>query len=181
MMKKVAPGDALNIRAADWKQLVEAAAFVAQRQRQEQSAGLRSGLGEGVLRVRNAESIPLPIYTVVALVRRSSSVTDYDAGGDVDGEAYYDGEFAKAETQPYAVLQEPLEPGQIGRARVYGITPVRLSGNGPCAAPNVAEESAGMLLRGESGSARVLCAPSPDSAWGIVLLGGGGSITSLQA
>ena len=174
MMRKVAPGDALHIRAADWNQLVEAAAFVAQRQRQEQSAGLRSGLGEGVLRVRNAETTSLPIYTVVALVRRSSSVTDYDVGGAVDGEAYYDGGFPKTETQPYAVLQEPLEPGQIGRARVCGITPVRLSGDGPFAAPNVAKESAGMLLRGESGSARVLCEPSKGSAWGIVLLGGGG-------
>lgn len=72
------------------------------------------------------------------------------------------------------MLQEPLEPGQIGRARVYGITPVRLSGDGTFATPNVSEASAGMLLRGESGSARVLCEPSKDSAWGIVLLGGGG-------
>lgn len=172
-MRKVKPGDPLAIRAEDWNQLAEAAEYVA-RQRQE-GKGQRLGLGNGIIRVVNYEDKPLPIYTVVTLKWRSKEVPNYDdETADVPIDTYYQGKLPTWKDAPYAVLQEPLEPGQIGRAMVYGITPVRLSGIGPFAEPIVDPNAAGMLRRGDSGSARVLCDQEPDSAWGIVLLGGGG-------
>lgn len=178
-MRKVKPGDPLAIRAEDWNQLAEAVEYVA-RQRQE-GKGQRLGLGNGIVRVVNDEDKPLPIYTVVALTGRSPAVPDYDEEHvTVSTDSYYHGRLPREANRPYAVLQEALQPKQVGRAMVYGITPVRLEGDGAFADPSIETDTEGMLQRSEGGSARVLCSPDWESPWGIVLLGcgGGGSLPS---
>ncbi|MGN0886809.1 MAG: hypothetical protein ACI4RT_07405 [Candidatus Spyradenecus sp.] len=175
-MKKVNAGDALVIRAADWNQLVDAANFVAEQRQKEAGGAIASGFTEGIVRVHNTEATPLPIYTVVAISGRTPAVPDYDTEETrIPQEVYYEASLPTAENAPYAVLQEALEPDAVGRAKVFGITPVRLSGGSgqPYALPATATGTAGRMVSGESGTARILCPPT-SQGWGIVMLGGGG-------
>ena len=175
-MKKVNSGDALVIRAADWNQLVDAANFVAEQRQKEAGGAIASGFTECIVRVHNTEATPLPIYTVVAISGRTPAVPDYDTEETrIPQEVYYEASLPTAENAPYAVLQEALEPDSVGRAKVFGITPVRLSGGSgqPYALPATAMGTAGRMVAGESGTARILCPPT-SQGWGIVMLGGGG-------
>lgn len=172
-MGKVTQGAPLKIPAKDWNSFIDAAAYVADRQRQEQGGPLKEGLSNGVIRVMNATEDTLPIYTAVALRGRNKEVPDYDVEGtEVPTDVYFNASLEITETRPYAVLQEPLEPGAIGKARVMGVTPVRFTGEAETAfaAPN----AKGRMVASESGSARILCAPAEADGWGIVMLGGGG-------
>ena len=175
-MKKVRPGEPFKVSAADWNQIADAVRFVAEQQNKAQGGIIPAGMHEGLIRVHNATKAALPIYTVVALEGRTPSVPDYDySTTSVPTEPYFKCSSNITEVSPYAVLQEPLGIDEVGKARVFGVTPVRFSdppGSGPFAAPCIGSD-AGRMAAGETGSARILCAPGSNH-WGIVMLGGGG-------
>ena len=177
-MEKVRSGEQLVIKASTWNAFIDAANFAKEQRQNQLGKGLRSGVGAGVILIKNAESELRDRFTALVLndiaVPPSANEDEF-----VSCPPVFEGQrmIAEREGMPYAVLLEPIEAGGIGRAMLLGLTPAKViinSADDKYAVPKVGSD-AGALESSETGVARILWkAGGSGTQWCILQLGGAG-------
>lgn len=177
-MEKVRSGEELVIRASTWNAFVDAANWVKEQRLNRGGKGIRSGAGVGIVFVKNGESEPRERFT--ALVLTDISVTPETNEDEFLScpSVFLGQKMTEArEGMPYAILLEPIEPGEIGRAMVLGIVPAMVTvqdSSDPYAEP-VPNSSTGALRSSATGVARILWkASGSGTQWALLQLGGAG-------
>jgi hypothetical protein len=177
-MEKVRSGEAVSIKASTWNAFVDAAEYVRTARTSAGGGGVRSGLGGGVVAIRNASGKDLGRFAALAVsgvcVTPDSNEDEFVSclptlEGVCMTEDLSDGAFA--------VLLEPVAADAVGRAVVSGIVPAKVTvgsaGHG-YAVPTVGS-STGAMESAASGYARILWAGTGDQPrWCLLQLGGGG-------
>lgn len=178
-MKKVQPGQPLEIKATTWNAFIDAAEYVKNIQSNQNSPSLRNGLHNGVVLIKNGESATYPQFSAMVLadiiIKPAANLREFKEKipafvGCRMIEAY--------EGYPYAILLEPIASGKIGRALLLGIVPVQLSVLDPDHqfAEPVPGSNAGAMQSADTGVARILWrAGNSGSQWCMIQLGGAGS------
>lgn len=178
-MKKVQPGELLEIKASTWNSFIDAANFVKALQSNQGSSSLKSGIHNGIVLVRNAESATWPQYGALVLadlaVKPNSNELEFKSGVPV----FIGRRMATADEEPpYAVLLEPAEFGKLARALLLGVTPakVTISESTHTFAVPTPNSASGALESSDEGVARILWkAGNSGSQWCLLQLGGAGS------
>jgi len=178
-MEKVRSGEKVVIRAATWNAFVDAANFTQSMRQNQLGGGLKSGLGFGIVPLKNCEERDYGRFS--ALVLTGICVTpDTNEDEFLSCHAVFNGNrmTEEREGRPYAVLLEPIAAGQIGRAMVMGITPAKVTVNDSedsYAVPKPGS-STGEMESSTTGVARILWKGSgAGSQWCLLQLGGAGS------
>lgn len=177
-MEKVRSGEAVNIKASTWNAFVDAANWVKEAKQNSLGAGVRSGIGGGIVPMKNMEESAYPRFSALVItgVAVSPSANEDEF---VSCPPVFEGQrmIAEREGMPYAVLLEPIEAGGIGRAMLLGLTPAKViinSADDKYAVPKVGSD-AGALESSETGVARILWkAGGSGTQWCILQLGGAG-------
>lgn len=152
----IRPGDPLRIKASSWNAMQELVA----RSRQAAPGISAPGRGERVVRIKNTTGSPVDRWGVLGIGGVAISPTDnspeFEAGPVLLGVVPTIAHVGK-----YAVLQEPLAAGAIGRAIVSGDTVCRVQVSS--ALHGFAEITSGIttqLKSANSGTAQILFAES---------------------
>lgn len=177
-MEKVRSGDELVIRASTWNAFVDAANWVRDQRINRGAKGVRSGAGVGIVFVKNAESEARERFTALVLcdiaVPPNVNEDEFLSVQPVFiGQKMTD----EREGKPYAILLEPIAPGEIGRAMLLGVVPARVNvgdADDGYAVPTP-NSSSGALQSDTSGVARILWkAGGTGTQWCLLELGGAG-------
>ncbi len=177
-MEKVRAGESVVIRASTWNSFIDAANWVKGERQNRLGKGLKSGVGAGVVLVKNGESELRDRFTALVLadiaVPPSVNEDEFVSSSPVFiGQRMTD----DREGKPYAILLEPIAAGEIGRAMVFGIVPAKVSisdADDQYAVP-VPNSSAGALQSDTTGVARIVWkAGGTGSQWCLLQLGGAG-------
>ena len=177
-MEKVRSGEPVVIRASTWNAFIDAANYTKEMRQNQRGRALRSGVGAGVVLVRNAEPETRDRFTALVLcdVAVPPNVNEDEF---VSCAPVFVGQkmTSEREGRPYAVLLEPLAKDQIGRAMVLGIVPAKVTVNDAddqyaVPTPN---SPAGALESAPTGVARIVWkAGGSGSQWALLQLGGAG-------
>ena len=153
-MEKVRSGEAVSIKAATWNAFVDAANWVKEAKQNSLGVGIRSGIGGGIVPMKNMEDAAYPRFSALVItgVAVSPSANEDEF---VSCPPVFEGQrmIAEREGMPYAVLLEPVEAGGIGRAMLLGLTPAKVvinSADDKYAVPKVGSD-AGALESSETG------------------------------
>jgi len=177
-MEKVRSGQPVVITAATWNSFIDAANFAKDQRQNQFGKGLRSGVGSGIVLIKNAESELRDRFTALVLndiaVPPSANEDEFTSCPPVFiGQKMTD----EREGNPYAILLEPIAAGQIGRAMVFGIVPAKVTisdADDQYAVPTPSS-SAGALQSDSTGVARIVWkAGGTGSQWCLLQLGGAG-------
>lgn len=171
-LQPVSPGSPLRISAGDYNACLEAARdFKSRRLKAEaESKAIRD---PSIVLIRNDTAADLDFMDVLGidepLILPTDNINEWRSRV-----AFSCIEPAATHTGRYAVLQEPIPAGKIGRAMVIGVTPVTLDVTADT--DRFAEIVTGVsssLKTGTSGSARILWKESgTGSKRGVVMLSG---------
>ena len=177
-MEKVRSGEQLVIKASTWNAFIDAANFTKEQRQNQFGKGLRSGVGAGVVLIKNAEPELRDRFTALILndiaVPPSANENEFVSCPPVFiGQKMTD----EREGRPYAILLEPVAAGAIGRAMVFGIVPAKVSiqdADDQYAVPTP-NSSAGALQSDSTGVARIVWkAGGTGAQWCLLQLGGAG-------
>lgn len=177
-MQKVRTGENLVIKASTWNAFIDAANFVKDERQNRIGKGLKSGVGAGVVLIKNAESETRDRFTALVLndiaVPPSANEDEFISCAPVFiGQKMTD----EREGKPYAILLEPIAAGEIGRAMVFGIVPAKVSiqdADDQYAVPTP-NSSSGALQSDSTGVARIVWkAGGTGTQWCLLQLGGAG-------
>ncbi len=177
-MEKVRSGEELVIKASTWNAFIDAANFTKEQRQNQFGKGLRSGVGAGVVLIKNAEPELRDRFTALVLndiaVPPSANENEFVSCPPVFiGQKMTD----EREGRPYAILLEPVAAGAIGRAMVFGIVPAKVSiqdADDQYAVPTP-NSSAGALQSDSTGVARIVWkAGGTGAQWCLLQLGGAG-------
>ena len=177
-MEKVRSGEQLVIKASTWNAFIDAANFTKEQRQNQFGKGLRSGVGAGVVLIKNAEPELRDRFTALILndiaVPPSANENEFVSCPPVFiGQRMTD----EREGRPYAILLEPVAAGAIGRAMVFGIVPAKVSiqdADDQYAVPTP-NSSAGALQSDSTGVARIVWkAGGTGAQWCLLQLGGAG-------
>lgn len=177
-MEKVRSGEAVKIRASTWNAFVDAANYVKEARRDGLGGGARSGLGFGVVLVKNAEGearerFSALVLSDVAVTPKANEDEFVSCPPTFVGRKMTEGR----EGQPYAILLEPVAAGEVGRATLLGVTPAKVAirdAEDGYAVPTPGS-STGALQSDATGVARILWkAGGSGTQWCVLQLGGAG-------
>lgn len=166
--KKARPGQPLEIPAEAYNAFVETALAHKRGQLSQTSEGQRPASAP-TIKVRNETGQPVPRFGVIGLgepiILPSANLPEFQNGVAFRGTLPQPG-------KPFAIAQETLAAGTIGRCLVNGPTPARL---------NVTEESfvtagpagdVGAITTAPNGPARILWRePGTGLKWAIINIG----------
>ena len=177
-MEKVRQGEQVVIKASTWNGFVDAANFVKEARQNSLGAGIRSGVGGGIVPLKNMEDRDYPRFSALVItgVAVSPSANENEF---VSCPTVFEGQrmIAEREDMPYAVLLEPITAHEIGRAMLLGLTPAKVliqSADDQYAVPK-ANSDDGALESSETGVARILWkAGGSGLQWCVLQLGGAG-------
>lgn len=171
-MPDAVPGKKFRVTANEWNAMQAAARAFAPR---SGGVGSSAGLGPGLVFVRNSGQVPLAMHAAVGFS---------GSGYPVNGDSFRsDAPIARCyavndPSAPFAILLQPLEPGETGLARYEGFAVIRVrppTGGGAQyrAAPTV--EDAFLKVK-PSGPVEVVArqnntADEDGLVWALVLLG----------
>lgn len=176
-LKKVQPGQRLQIPAEAFNAFLDASRYVRARQHNNESEPGDEFRQTGIVKVRNVTGQDQQRYSVLALqdpiIGPADNLREFKNRVNFDGDVPDDPPLSGR----YAVLLEPLAKDAIGRGIVAGVTPVRLRVN-PAQLYDFAEVQAGetgALRNVPHGSARVLWVEETGSTerWAVVRLDDG--------
>ena len=126
-MEKVRQGEQVVIKASTWNGFVDAANFVKEARQNSLGAGIRSGVGGGIVPLKNMEDRDYPRFSALVItgVAVSPSANEDEF---VSCPTVFEGQrmIAEREDMPYAVLLEPIAAHEIGRAMLLGLTPAKV-------------------------------------------------------
>ena len=178
-MEKVRSGEPVNIKAATWNAFIDAANYTKEMRQNQRGKGLKSGVGAGIVLVKNVESEQRDRFA--ALVLCDIAVPpNLNEDEFVSCPPVFIGQkmTEEREGKPYAILLEPLAKDQIGRAMVLGIVPAKVTiqdADDQYAVPTPGSTT-GALQSDSTGVARILWkAGGGGSQWCLLQLGGAGS------
>lgn len=180
-MEKVKAGDKVVIRASTWNAFIDAANWTKEQRQNQCGKGLRSGVGTGIVLMKNGESEPRDRFTALVL---SDIAIPPNVNEDefVSCTPVFVGQkmTEEREGKPYAILLQPLAAGEIGRAMVLGIVPAKVNiedAEDEYAVPTPGS-STGALQSDATGVARIIWkAGGAGSQWCLLQLGGAGGGT----
>ena len=181
-MEKVRQGEQVVIKASTWNGFVDAANFVKEAKQNTLGGGIRSGIGGGIVPLKNMEDRDYPRFSALVItgVAVSPSANEDEF---VSCPTVFEGQrmTSEREDMPYAVLLEPIAAREIGRAMLLGLTPAKVSiqsSDDQYAVPKPNSDS-GELQSSETGVARILWkAGGSGSQWCVLQLGGAGGGTA---
>ena len=178
-MEKVRSGEAVSIRASTWNSFVDAANWVKEAKQNTHGGGVSSGLGVGIVRLKNGESSAYGRFSALVItgvcVTAETNEDEFTSCPPV-----FEGlkMTSDREGKPYAILLEPIAAGEIGRAMILGVTPAKVtinSSDDDYAVPK-AGSSTGALESSATGTARILWrAGGGGEQWCVLQLGGAGA------
>ncbi len=177
-MEKVRQGEQVVIKASTWNGFVDAANWVKEAKQNSLGVGIKSGIGGGIVPMKNMEETAYPRFSALVItgVAVSPSANEDEF---VSCPTVFEGQkmTTEREDMPYAILLEPIEPGEIGRAMLLGLTPAKVSiksAEDQYAVPKANSED-GALESSETGVARILWkAGGSGLQWCVLQLGGAG-------
>ena len=180
-MEKVKAGDKVVIRASTWNAFIDAANWTKEQRQNQYGKGLRSGVGTGIVLMKNGESEPRDRFTALVL---SDIAIPPNVNEDefVSCAPVFVGQkmTEEREGKPYAILLQPLAAGEIGRAMVLGIVPAKVNiedAEDEYAVPTPGS-STGALKSDATGVARIIWkAGGGGEQWCLLQLGGAGGGT----
>ena len=180
-MEKVKAGDTVVIKASTWNAFIDAANWTKEQRQNQLGKGLRSGVGTGIVLIKNAEGEQRDRFAALVL---SDIAIPPNVNEDefVSCTPVFVGQkmTEEREGRPYAILLQPLQAGEIGRAMVLGITPAKVTiqdAEDEYAVPTPGS-STGALQSDATGVARIIWkAGGSGSQWCILQLGGAGGGT----
>jgi hypothetical protein len=172
-MKKVRPGDPLAISAATWNDVLDAAALAKGSKRT--GAGIPDCLEPGIVRVKNATDDDLDRFAALAVGSGIGVTPEKNELAFQNEPAVLFG-LVWAGGGAWAVLQEPIPAGKIGRAMLFGVTPAQVDvvdDEHEFAEP-VVDNVAGAIRSAASGTARILWSPGRTGLqWCLLHVGAG--------
>lgn len=177
-LKKVRPGDALEIPAAGYNAFVDAAR-AEQMRRQGINRSAKPGFAQtGIVLVKNNSGadrgrfdvlgVDAPIFTPTD--NPDSFKNDRAVKGVTPATANHTGNFV--------ILLEPLKSGKIGAAVASGVCVAKVNvTDSDHEYADVADGQAGYLASGDSGVARIMWKESGTGLkWAMIRIGAGGTI-----
>jgi len=176
-LRKVKPGDPLAIPAEAFNAFIDAARDVqARRLAQRQGAQPAQDPGTTVVLVRNDSGADRDRFDVLGisgpLIAPSDDLDAFKSRVTLTGVTPAD----PTHVGRFAVLTEPVADGEIGRAVISGVVPVKVSVADADAADwaDICADVTAYLTAGPTGSARVLWrAGGTGQQWALVFLGAG--------
>ena len=177
-VKKVRSGEGVVIQASTWNSFIDAANYVKESRQGQGGRAVRSGVGGGVVLVKNAEGELRERFSALVLcdvaVTPNANEDEFVSCAPVFvGQKMTD----EREGRPYAILLEPVAAGEIGRAALLGIVPAKVSvqdADDQYAVPTPGS-SAGALQSSPTGVARIVWkAGGTGVQWTLLQLGGAG-------
>ena len=180
-MEKVKAGDSVVIKASTWNAFIDAANWAKEQRQCRDGKGLRSGVGAGIVLLKNGESEQRDRFAAMVL---NDVAVPPNANEDefVSCPPVFVGVkmTEEREGKPYAILLQPLAAGEIGRAMVLGITPAKVTiqdADDEYAVPTPGS-STGALQSDATGVARIVWkAGGSGQQWCLLQLGGAGGGT----
>lgn len=184
-MRKVKPGDPLQIPAQTWNTFIDVAEAFQRQQHAVRRTPQRDLLNTGILLVRNTSGAARPRFGVLGIA--GPVINPDDNLPEFQGQVALRGVVPTAEhVGRFVVLLEPLADGAIGRACVDGLCAARVEV--ASASDRLADCAIGQaekLVANPAGTARLLWVAPPTSGypytgWAVVQLGCGGSGSTVQ-
>lgn len=174
-MRRVIAGDDFSIQADEMNAMLKIA------EQNNVSGNHRGGsipahTGYGEVYVKNTSEQNLEIFAAVELldpeITPENNLEDF-----LDCVPIFQASIATESAEKIAILCEPVNAGEIGRAKVMGITPAKItvkSESHQYAAP-IPNDPEGKIESVESSPWKILYAsPNPEIPWAMLQLGGGG-------
>lgn len=123
--QKVRPGQALRIPAAAYNAFVDAAAGHRRRERDSRAAAALEPLARGLALVRNDSEEAIEPYHALAITGVLVEPGEDDQERTFQGRMPLTGDLAGEDSPPmsFVIPQQPIEPGEIGRCVLSGVTP----------------------------------------------------------
>lgn len=177
-MEKVKAGDKVEIKAETWNAFIDAANFARSMKDSQGGKGIKAGMNEGIVLIKNDEEDDFPRFAALVL---SDILISPETNEDefVSRPPVFVGKrmVEKYAGKPYGILMEPIAAGMIGRAMILGVTPAQVYVNEEAheyVSPIVDSED-GSLESSESGTARILWkAGVKGTYWSLLQIGGAG-------
>ena len=174
-MRKVRPGESLQIPAKAYNAFVDAARYVRDLQHSIGGAPLRATHGQTIVLVKNASGSDLPRFGVLEITGVVFSPTD-DADGFKSGPVLSGVAPSGNLVGNFVVAMDPIAAGELGRAVVGGLSVAYL--NVIDAAHEYADTASGVtatLRTCPAGAARIIWKESgTGSKWAVVRIGNHG-------
>ena len=170
--RKVRPGEKIQIPAEAYNAFVETA-LAHKRNQLSQTAEVQRAAPAATIKVRNETGQPIPRFGAIGLgepiILPSTNLAEFQSQVALRGVLPQPG-------KPFAITQEPIPAGAVGRCLIQGITPVKLSIFDPDPEAQWAEpanQSVQSLRTYRGGSMRILWRETGDSGtkWGLVAYG----------
>ena len=172
---KVSAGQKFKPKAKAWNAFIDAALYV-----KNQQGGMTVDAGKrqvraGIVLVHNTSDDDMPVFAPMYISGPIVEVEDEETALKfMDGiPAFAVDQFSEEEDleKPLVILQQPIKSDEMGKALIFGITPVRLTNtdeDGDYAIPEL-EDGTGMATAA-TGNCRILWQGDGDEVWAIVLL-----------
>lgn len=166
--KKARPGQPLEIPAEAYNAFVETA-LAHKRNQLSQTAEVQRAAPAATIKIRNETGQPIPRFAVIGLgepiILPSTNLAEFQSQVAFRGTLPQPG-------KPFAITQEPIPAGAVGRCMVDGVTPVKLSIFDPDPEAQWAEPSyqnVATLRTYRGGSMRILWRESGDTGtkWAV--------------
>ena len=173
---KVSVGQKFKPKAKAWNAFIDAALYV-----KNQQGGMTVDAGKrqvraGIVLVHNTSEDDMPVFAPMYISGPIVEVEDEETALKfMDGiPAFAVDKFSEEEDveKTLVILQQPIKSDEMGKALIFGITPVRISNaddDGDFAIPDT-EDGTGFATA-SSGSCRILWQGDDDEAWAIVQMG----------
>ena len=173
---KVSAGQKFKPKAKAWNAFIDAALYV-----KNQQGGMTVDAGKrqakaGIVLVHNTSDDDMPVFAPMYISGPIVEVEDEETALKfMDGiPAFAVDKFSEEDDlkKPLVILQQPIKSDEMGKALIFGITPVRISNaddDGDFADPDV-EDGTGFSTT-SSGSCRILWQGEGDDSWAIVQMG----------
>lgn len=189
-MKKVKPGEPIEIAASTWNSFIDAASFMNKIATNMSSSNIFGGLAQGVVLVKNTTGSDLDIFATVVLDGSIATAVESSDDEDNKNEKPFSSRLPcfncitpsqKHSNKPFVVLVEPIKNNEIGRAVIFGLVVGKISIKDETheyAAPDFSGGSCS-LVSSLNGTARILWkGGASGEQWVVLLLGAGGSSNS---
>jgi len=156
-IKKVQAGQSLKIPAATFNAMVDAAVAHRESQRDTGRQARPSFKQTGIVLIRNESSVEIPRFGILGIdgviIEPTANLDEFQSNFALAGNA----PKLPEHLGQFAISQTPLPPGEIGRAVVDGVCPVRVAVSDPCHQfADVQDNQATVLVSQPAGSARIL-------------------------
>ena len=173
--QKVAAGQAFVPRAGTWNAFIDAARYVKNMQGGMTVDGGKRQARAGIVLVHNTSDDDMPVFAPMYISEPIVEVEDEETALKfMDGlPAFTVDNFSEEEDleKPLVILQQPVKANAMGKALIFGITPIRLVNSdaddeNEYVVPGLEDNSA--FETATSSNCRIIWKGEGDESWAIV-------------